>query len=107
MDFEETRMPGTVRVDPFALDAAAADLDAAAARLQATLTAVALPIQAIPSGSEEVSLLANRFFRHSANSFSPAAADAVAELVSTASALRAQAAAYREVDFDHGRALGH
>lgn len=100
-------MPGTVRVDPVALDAAAADLDAAAARLQAGLTAVALPIQPIPSGSEEVSLLANRFFRHSANTFTPAASDAIAELIETAAALRAQAAAYREVDEEHGRALGH
>ncbi|MDJ0394335.1 PE domain-containing protein [Rhodococcus sp. G-MC3] len=100
-------MPGTVRVDPVALEAAAADLDAAAARLQASLAAVSLPIQAIPSGSEEVSLLANRFFRHSAGSFSPAAADAINELIETASALRAQASAYRDVDFEHGRSLGN
>ncbi|MET0198821.1 MAG: PE domain-containing protein [Rhodococcus fascians] len=99
-------MPGTVRVDPVALDAAAADLDAAAARLQANLTAVSLPIQPIPSGSEEVSLLANRFFRNSAGTFSPAAAQAVGELIETAAALRAQAAAYRNVDFEHGKALG-
>lgn len=98
-------MPPTVRVDPVALDAAAADLDAAAVRLQANLTAASLPIQAIPSGSEEVSLLANRFFRHSASSFTPAAAEAINELIETAAALRAQAAAYRDVDFEHGRAL--
>lgn len=100
-------MPGTVRVDPVALEAAAADLNAAAARLQASLTAVSLPIQPIPSGSEEVSLLANRFFRHSAGSFSPAAAAAIDELIDTAAALRAQAAAYRDVDFEHGRSLGN
>lgn len=99
-------MPGTVRVDPVALEAAAADLDAAATRLQASLAAVALPIQVISSGSEEVSLLANRFFRRSAGSFSPAASEAIDELLDTAAALRAQAAAYREVDQEHGRALG-
>lgn len=100
-------MPGTVRVDPVALEAAAADLDAAALRLQANLTAAAVPIQAVPTGSEEVSLLANRFFRHSADTFAPAAAEAIDELIATAAALRAQAAAYRDVDFDHSRALGH
>ncbi|AYJ47436.1 PE domain-containing protein [Rhodococcus sp. P1Y] len=100
-------MPGTVRVDPVALEAAAADLDAAAARLHANLAAVSLPIQAVPTGSEEVSFLANRFFRHSASTFTPAAADAINELIETAAALRAQAAAYKDVDFEHGRALGH
>lgn len=99
-------MPGTVRVDPVALEAAAADLDAAAARLQASLTAAALPIQVVPSGSEEVSLLANRFFRRSAGSYTPAATEAINELIETAAALRVQAAAYRNVDFEHGRALG-
>lgn len=98
-------MPGTVRVDPVALEAAAADLDAAAARLQASLTAVALPLQAVPSGSEEVSLLANRFLRHSAGSFTPAASDAIGELIETAAALRVQAAAYRNVDLEHSDAI--
>ncbi len=98
-------MPGTVRVDPVALEAAAADLDAAAARLQANLTAASLPMQTLPSGSEEVSLLANRFFRNSASTFAPAAAEAIGELIETAAALRAQAEAYRDVDFEHGRAL--
>ncbi len=98
-------MPVTVRVDPVALDAAAADLDAAAARLQASLTAASLPIQVIPSGSEEVSLLANRFFTHAAGTYSPAASDAINKLIETAAALRAQAAAYRDVDFEHSRAM--
>ena len=100
-------MPGTVRVDPVALEAAAAELDAAAARLQANLTAVSLPIHTAPSGSEEVSLLANQFMRHSAGSFTPAASEAVNELIETAAALRMQAAAYREVDIEHSRAIGH
>ncbi|WP_072805812.1 PE domain-containing protein [Rhodococcoides yunnanense] len=98
-------MPGQVRVDPAALEAAAADLDAAAARLQANLTSVSLPIQALPSGSEEVSLLANRYFTHAAGSFTPAAQQAVNELIDTAAALRVQAAAYRDVDLEHSRAL--
>ena len=100
-------MLGTVRVDPVALEAAAADLDAAAARLQASLTAVSVPIQAVPSGSEEVSLLANRFLRNSAGSFTPAAADAINELTETAAALRVQAAAYRDVDIEHSHAIGN
>lgn len=98
-------MPGEVRVDPVALEAAAADLDAAALRLQASLTAVAVPIQVVPSGSEEVSLLANRYFRHAAGSYTPAAREAIDELVETAAALRVQAAAYRDVDLEHSRAL--
>ncbi|MGA9872786.1 MAG: PE domain-containing protein [Rhodococcus sp. (in: high G+C Gram-positive bacteria)] len=99
-------MSRTVRVDPAALEAAAADLDAAAIRLQSNLAAAVLPIEAVPSGAEEVSMLANRFFRHSAGSFTPAAREAIDELIATAAALRTQAAAYREVDLEHGRALG-
>lgn len=98
-------MPGNVRVDPVALEAAAAELDGLAARLQTSLTAVAMPIEITPAGSEEVSLLANRYFLRAAGSFTPAATDAISELIEAAAALRAQASAYRDVDFEHGRAL--
>ena len=54
-----------------------------------------------------MSLLANQFMRHSAGSFTPAASEAVNELIETAAALRMQAAAYREVDIEHSRAIGH
>ncbi|NIL78719.1 PE domain-containing protein [Rhodococcus sp. B10] len=99
-------MPAHVRVDPVALEAAAAELDAVASRLQASLAAASLPIQVLPSGSEEVSLLANRYFKHAAGSYTPTAREAADELIQTAAALRTQAAAYRDVDLEHSRALG-
>ncbi|SNT27012.1 PE family protein [Rhodococcoides kyotonense] len=98
-------MTAHVRVDPVALEGAAAELDALATRLQASLAAASVPIQVIPSGSEEVSLLANRYFKHAAGSYTPATHDAIGELIETAAALRTQASAYRDVDLEHSRAL--
>ncbi|KIQ19416.1 PE domain-containing protein [Rhodococcus sp. MEB064] len=98
-------MPGHVFVDPEALLSGAAELDAAAVRLAASVTAAAVGMRPPPSGSDEVSLLAARYFLSSAQSFDTAVAASVAELHEAAAALRAQAAGYDIVDSTFSSAL--
>lgn len=95
-------MIGHVFVEPDALLAAAAELDAVAVRLADAVGAATAATGPPPAGGDEVSLLAARYFWTAARSLDPAAAAAIGELHETAAALRAQAAAYTDVD----RALG-
>lgn len=89
-----------IKVDPTALEHAASELDALAARLQSAVSATAAPIRVLPPGTDEVSLLTKSFFDTAAETFSPAAAQGIAELREAAATLRAQAADYRRTDDD-------
>ena len=89
-----------IKVDPVALRLAASELDAVAARLQAAVTATALPVRPLPPGTDEVSLLTDRFFATAADTFGPAAAQGISELHRAAEELRKQAADYLATDDD-------
>ncbi|NLE79804.1 MAG: PE family protein [Rhodococcus sp.] len=94
-----------LNVNPEALLLAATELDMLAGRMQAAVTANSAAIQVIPSGTEEVSLHAARYFNTVTNTFMPAISQGIAELHATAATLRQQAAAYVAQDLAGGAAL--
>ncbi|WP_072691372.1 PE domain-containing protein [Rhodococcus marinonascens] len=94
-----------LHVAPEALIAAAAELDALAIRLEASVALNSAAIQVLPSGSDEVSRHAARYFNTVAGSFSPAVAQGIREMHETANTLRAQAALYASEDLALGASL--
>lgn len=91
-----------LNVNPEALIAAAAELDLLAGRLQASVSANSAAIHVIPSGTEEVSLFAARYFNTVTNTFLPAISQGIAEMQATAATLRQQAATYVAQDLAGG-----
>lgn len=98
-------MPGHVFVSPDVLIAAATQLEGLAGRLQATVEANGPALHMAPAGTEEVSAAAAAFFNSVADSFLPAAATGIAELLAAAAVLRAQAAEYTALDDGFGASL--
>ncbi|MEV0947113.1 PE family protein [Rhodococcus sp. NPDC049939] len=92
----------SLQVVPEALVAAAAELDALAIRLETAVALNSSAIRVLPSGSDEVSLHAAKYFNTVAGSFSPAVAQGIRELHETANTLRAQAARYTSEDLALG-----
>ncbi|MBF6135976.1 PE family protein [Nocardia otitidiscaviarum] len=91
-------MVGHVLVQPEVVLAAAAELDLLAERLAAVATAAGPTTHVLPSGTEEVSLLAAGHFNHAALSHDRAIAQGVLELHHAAATLRAQLAQYLAQD---------
>ncbi|MGC0366881.1 hypothetical protein ABH922_004865 [Rhodococcus sp. 27YEA15] len=87
-----------MHVDPHVLVKAAIELETSAAHLSSTLSATGPTLHVAPSGAEEVSTSAARYFNAASDSLNSSAGQAVKELVAAATLLRRQAAAYEFQD---------
>ncbi|GAB2699027.1 PE family protein [Nocardia thraciensis] len=85
-------------VSPEAILAASVELDLLAERLAAASSLTAPATHVIPSGIEEVSLLAAGHFNHAAGTHDGASAQAILELHHAANTLRMQLAQYLGTD---------
>lgn len=85
-------MVGHVLVSPEIILAAAAELDLLADRLTAAATVTAPATHVLPSGTEEVSLLAANHFNRAAATHDQALAQGILELHHAAAVLRTQLA---------------
>ncbi|MEV0249867.1 PE family protein [Nocardia sp. NPDC050712] len=91
-------MVGLVNITPEAVLLAAAELDLLADRLAAAGAITAPATHVLPSGAEEVSLLAANHFNKAASSHDRVVAQGVLELHHAANVLRAQLAAHISED---------
>ncbi|WP_067648554.1 PE domain-containing protein [Nocardia harenae] len=99
-------MVGHVLMSPEAVLLAAAELDLLAERLAAAATVTAPATHVLPSGTEEVSLLAANHFNRAAGTHDQAVAQGILELHHAAAVLRSQLAAQVGADVVQAAALG-
>ncbi|MFR9752722.1 PE domain-containing protein [Nocardia sp. 004] len=99
-------MVGHVLIAPETILAAAAELDLVAERLAAAAAITAPATHVLPSGSEEVSLLAANHFNQGAMSHDRAIAQAIAECHHAAATLRSQLAQHVAGDVVRAAGIG-
>ncbi|MFC8047704.1 PE domain-containing protein [Nocardia sp. NPDC057353] len=99
-------MVGHVLMSPEAVLLAAAELDLLAERLAAAAAVTAPATHVLPSGAEEVSLLAANHFNRAAGTHDHAVAQGILELHHAAAVLRSQLAAQVGQDVVQAAALG-
>lgn len=99
-------MVGQVNVQPETVLAAAAELDLLADRLAATATGSGPATHVVPSGAEEVSVLAANHFNHAAVTHDNAVARGILELHHASATLRQQLAAFQAQDAARAAAIG-
>lgn len=98
-------MVGLVSVTPEAVLAAAAELDLLAERLAAAATLTAPATHVLPSGMDEVSLLASNHFNRAAATHDGAVAQGILELHHAAAILRMQLATHIGEDVVRGAVI--
>ncbi|MBL1073318.1 PE family protein [Nocardia sp. 2] len=91
-------MVGHISVQPELILAAALELDLLAERLAAVATAAGPTTHVLPSGTEEVSILAATHFNQAAATHDSAVAQGILELHHAAATLRSQLASYLAQD---------
>lgn len=99
-------MVGQVNVQPDTVLAAAAELELLADRLAATAAASGPATHVVPSGAEEVSLMAANHFNHAAVTHDNATARGIVELHHAATTLRQQLAAFQAQDAARAATIG-
>jgi hypothetical protein len=98
-------MVGNVLVQPEVILAAAAELDLLAERLAGTATLSGPVTHVLPSGAEEVSLMAANHFNQAAVTHDNSIAQGILELHHAAAMLRQQVAQYAAQDAAHAAGI--